>query len=89
MKSEEIINSWKNQKDQIEIGEDFSRTVMNQIYKYEQNKRKPLFDIQRFVEFISIHPLAKAALVAAGAMAGFLRLVSMIIVILSKGEISG
>jgi len=89
MKSEEIINSWENQRGQIGVGEDFTKTVMNQIYQYEQNKRKPLFDVQRFIEFISIHPLAKAGLITTGAVVGFIRLVFMIIVILSKGVING
>ena len=89
MKSEKIINDWKDQRSQIEIGQNFTDQVMNQVYQHEQTKPKPLFDMQRLVELISGHPLVKIGLVAGGAITGFVRLVFMIIVILSKGEING
>ena len=89
MKSEEVIKKWKEQRSRIEVGENFAEGVMNQVYQHERLKRKPLFDVQRFLEFISVHPLAKAGLIATGAIAGVVRLVFMIIVILSKGVING
>jgi hypothetical protein len=89
MKSEEIYNAWKNGKSQIEIGKGFSDRVLKQIHQYEQGKRARIFDMQQFLEFISLHPLAKAALIATGAVAGVVRLVFMIIMILSKGDING
>lgn len=89
MKNEEIINAWKDHKSQIEIGETFTENVMNQVYQYEQKKRKPFFDIQPLIEFISAHPLAQASLIATGAVAGVVRIVFMIIMILSKGVING
>lgn len=89
MKTEEVINNWNEQRSRIEVGENFAEDVMNQIYQYERLKRKPLFDVQQLLEFISVHPLAKAGLIAAGVLAGFVRLVFMIIVILSKGVING
>jgi len=89
MKSEEIYNAWKEQKSQIEVSSAFSGRVMNQIYQYEQAKRKPLFDMQRLVDIISAHTLAKAGLVAAGAAMGLVRLMFMILVILSRGDING
>lgn len=75
MKSEEVYNSWKEEKSQVDIRENFTDEVMNQIYQYERDKRKPLFDAQRLVELISAHPLAKVGLVAAGAVAGVVRVV--------------
>ena len=78
MKSEEAYNAWRNKKSQIEIGENFTKEVMNQVYEYEQEKRKPLFDVQRLVELISAHPLAKIGLVAAGAVTGLVRIVFMV-----------
>ena len=89
MKSQKIYNAWKERKSQIGIGTGFSDRVMKQIHQYEEGKRVSLFDMQQFIEFISAHPLAKAALIAAGAATGFVRLVFMIVVILSKGEING
>ncbi|MHC4196149.1 MAG: hypothetical protein ACYSQZ_09505 [Planctomycetota bacterium] len=89
MKTEEIINNWNEQRNRIEVGENFTKDVMNQVYQYERLKRKPLFDMQRLIELISAHPLAKAALIATGAVAGVVRIVFMIIVILNKGVING
>ena len=89
MKSREVYNAWKERKSQIEIAENFTDQVMNQVYQYTQKKRKPIFDMRQLVELISAHPLAKAGLIATGAIAGFIRLVFMVIMILSKGEING
>ena len=89
MKGEEIINNWKDQRSQIEIGENFTQEVMNHIYQYEQKKKVSLFDMERFVEFISAHPLAKTGLVVAGGVAGIGRVIFMIVMILNKGIING
>jgi len=89
MKSEEVYDTWKEEKSQIDIREDFADEVMNQVYQYAQKKRKLLFDVQWLVELISVHPLAKAGLVTAGAVTGLVRLILMIVVILSKGDING
>ncbi len=78
MKSEEIYNAWKEQKSQVDIDQNFPDNVMNQIYTYEQAKGKPLFDVQWFVELISASPLAKTAMVAAGALAGLIRAAFML-----------
>ena len=78
MKSEEDYNIWKGQKNQIEVGRNFKEGVMSKIYQYEQKKSKHLFDVQRLVEFITVNPLARAGLVAAGAVAGFVRLVFVV-----------
>ena len=89
MKSEEIYNTWKKRKSQIEVSSTFSDKVMSRIYKYERARRRPLFDFQRLVDTISAHALAKAALVTAGAAMGLVRLIFMILVILSRGDING
>ncbi len=78
MKSQEVYDAWKERKHQIDIQGNFADEVMNQVYQYEHAKRKPLFDIQRFVEFISGHPLAKAGVIAAGAVTGFVRIVFIV-----------
>ncbi len=84
MKSEEVYDTWKEEKSQIDIREDFTDEVMNQVYQYAQKKRKPLFDVQRLSELISAHPLAKAGLIAAGAVAGFLRVAFVVCVFLGS-----
>ncbi len=89
MKGEKIINNWKDQRGQIEVREDFAQDVMSQIYQYEQRKRRPLFDMEWLVEFISAHPLAKTGLVIAGGVTGIGRIIFMIVMILNKGVING
>jgi len=45
MKNKEIYDTWKERKSQIDLREDFADEVMNQIYQYEHDKGKPLFEI--------------------------------------------
>jgi len=78
MKRQEIYNAWKETKRQIDISEDFSRQMLNQIYRYEREKRKSLFDGHRLIELISAHRLAKAGLVTAGAVTGFVRIMFVV-----------
>ena len=89
MKSEGIYNTWKERKSRVEVSKTFSDKVMSQIYRYERAKTRPLFDFQWLVDTISAHPLAKAALVTAGAAMGLVRLMFMILVILSRGDVNG
>ena len=74
MKSEEIYNGWKKRKSHIEIRKNFTDEVMNQVYQYEREKRKPLFDGHQLIELISTRPLGKAAVVTAGAVIGLVRI---------------
>ncbi len=73
MKSEQILTAWKEQRSTVAIGADLSDKVMNQIYRYEQEKAAPLFDVQGFIEHLTNRPFAKAALTAAGIFGGFVR----------------
>lgn len=82
MKTEEIYNTWKEQKSQIEVGKGFSDKVMTQICQYEQNKRKSLFDVQSLIELMSAHTLAKAGLILTGGVVGFIRVILMISMVL-------
>ena len=78
MKTEEIYNAWKEQKNQMDVDKDFSGKVMSRIYQYEQEKRKPLFGSHRLIELISTRPLGKAAVVTAGALIGFVRMMLVV-----------
>ena len=78
MKSEEIYNAWKERKSQIDIRENFSDGLMNRIYRYEQKKRKPLFDGRRLIELISAHRFVKAGVVTAGAVTGLVRIMFVV-----------
>ena len=89
MKAKQMYHAWKEGKSKIRIRDNFTEAVMNQICQYEQNKRKSFFDMQWLVDLISTHPLAQAGLIATGAVTGLVRLIFMILVILSKGDING
>ena len=78
MKNEERYNAWIENKRQIDIRENFTDVVMNKIYQYERDKRKPLFNSQRLIELISEHRFVKAGLVAAGAVTGVVRIMFVI-----------
>ena len=78
MKSEEIYNAWKERKSQIDIRENFADELMNQIYRYEREKRKPLFDAHRVIELISAHRFVKAGVVTAGAVTGLVRIMFVV-----------
>jgi len=89
MKNHEVYESWKQVKSQIDVSQNFTGEVMDQINSWEQSRNFRRFNVARFVELISFHPLAKTGLVAAGAIAGILRLMIMIHTILSNGVING
>ena len=78
MKSEEIYDAWKEHKSQIDLRENFADEVMNRIYRYESDKRRSLFDVQRLIELISEHQLVKVAVVTAGAAAGLVRIMLVV-----------
>ena len=78
MKSEEIYDAWKERKNQIEFRENFADEVMNQIYQYEHDKRRPLFDVQQLIELISAHRFVKAGVVTAGVVTGLVRIMFVV-----------
>ena len=78
MKNEELYQTWKKNKSQIDISEDFSEKVMYRVNIYEKDRRKPLFDINRLIELISANTMAKAAMIAGGAIVGFIRVAIMV-----------
>jgi len=84
MKRQEVYNAWKERKSQIEIAENFTDGVMIQVYQHAQKKRKPMFDIRQLAELISAHPLVQAGLIAAGAVAGFVRVAFVVCVFLGS-----
>jgi hypothetical protein len=89
MKDHEVYESWRQEKRQIEVSQNFTGEVMDQINAWEQSRNFRRFNVARFIELISFHPLAKTGLVAVGAITGILRLIIMIHAILSNGVING
>ncbi|NIA32095.1 MAG: hypothetical protein GWP06_19570 [Actinobacteria bacterium] len=82
MDTEKIYNLWKSKKSYLKTNQNFSNTIIKRINQYEQKKRKPFFDMYKIIDFISIQPLAQVALFAAGAIAGFVRLIFVIRMVL-------
>ena len=78
MKSEEIYNIWKERKSQIDLRENFADEVMNQIFQYEREKGRSLFDVQRLIELISAHRFVKAGVVTAGVVTGLVRIMFVV-----------
>lgn len=78
MKSEEIYDAWKERKSQIDLRGNFADEVMNQIYQYERDKGRPLFDVQRLIELISAHRFVKTGVVTAGVVAGLVRIMFVV-----------
>ncbi len=78
MKRQDVYNAWKGEKRQIDIKESFADEVMRQIHQYERAKGKPKFDVQWLIDFICSCSFAKAGLVAAGTVIGFVRIAFVI-----------
>ncbi len=89
MKDHEVYESWKQAKSQIDVSQNFTDRVMNQVYRLEQSRNIPQLKMERLIELISFHPLAKTGLVAVGAVTGIVRLIIMINTILSNGVVNG
>ncbi len=82
MRRQEVYDIWNKAREQIDVKEDFTDKVMNQIFLYEQKKSKTFFDYRRFVDLISANLTAQAAFVVVGAVVGLTRVVFMFAVIL-------
>jgi hypothetical protein len=89
MKKNKVYESWKQQKRQINISQNFTDRVMNRVHQYEQSKEKSLLTMEKLIELISLNPLAKTGLVVIGAATGIARIIIMIQAILSNGVING
>jgi len=89
MKDHKVYESWRQNKREIDVSLNFTDWVMNRVNQWEQSRSAPPFTMDRLIELISFHPLAKTGLVMAGAATGIVRLIIMINTILSNGVING
>ncbi|MHC4616767.1 MAG: hypothetical protein ACYTEQ_03325 [Planctomycetota bacterium] len=74
MKSEKTYDVWIEHRNRIEVGRGFSDKLMRRIYRYEREKRRRPLNVQQLVELVSARPLAKVALLGAGAVIGLIRI---------------
>ena len=89
MKENEVYVSWKQEKHQIDVIQNFTDRVINRVYQCEQSKEKSLFTTERLIELISLNLLAKTGLVVVGAVTGIARIIIMIQAILNSGVVNG
>ena len=89
MKDHKVYESWRQEKSQIDVSQNFTDRVMNHVYRLEQSRNIPQLKMERLIELISSHPLAKTGLVAIGGVTGIVRLIIMINAILSNGVVNG
>jgi len=79
MKSEEIIENWKNQKSLIKPENRFTEKVMNQVCRYKQKKLRPLLAIMRWFSKLTFeNPLVKFIFVASSVLLGLVRIAFVI-----------
>lgn len=73
MRSEEVYNTWKDRKNQVDVSDGFADEVMSRVRQYERGQSGRLAGLRLFVDVTSGHPLAQVSLVLAGAIAGLIR----------------
>lgn len=73
MKRRQVYDAWKQQKQQADCKPGFAEAVMNRIHEYERGRDRLSCRTHDLVELVSAHPLAQAALLAAGALIGLMR----------------
>lgn len=82
MNAEDKYRAWKDRRREIRIADGFADRVMDQVLQDQRSRARPGTDSQRLLEFVSARPVVKAALVAAGAAVGLLRMALMIHMVL-------
>lgn len=83
MNNDEILELWQEARSQLEISQGFSDGVMNRIFECESRRSPAAFDLYRLIEVISSSPVATAAVVALGAVAGVVRVAIVVLALLA------
>lgn len=79
MNCDEILELWRQGKNQLEISEGFSDRVMNRIFEHERRTSMAAFNLYRLIEVISSSPAATAAVMVLGAAAGITRVAIVVL----------
>ena len=82
MKRQEVYDNWKEENRQIDTRRSFTDEVMDRVYQYQQDRSRRFFKFRWLIDIISEHPLAQAAVVAAGAATGLIRIALVVCVFL-------
>ena len=89
MNINEIYHAWKENRRRIEPGPDFTDQVINKIVQYEREKRNTRFDLRSWGDFFISYFPVKAALVAGGTLAGLIRVVVVLRILLGCASVAG
>lgn len=85
MNNNDLYQSWLEKKKNVGPRADFSKNITTRILQYEQKKHTPKsrWEISEWLEWISLRPVMQTALITAGFIAGAVRLVLTLKIILS------
>jgi hypothetical protein len=78
MKRRQVYDAWKQQRQQADCQPGFAEAVMNRIREHEREKHRTFCGVYELMEMISACPLAQAALIIAGVLAGLVRVAFVI-----------
>ena len=81
MNREDEYQAWIAQRKQVQMNSEFPKSLMSEVYQFEQRRRKIRFDSERFFAWLSTRRLAKAGIVAAAAAIGLTRFLVIICVV--------
>jgi hypothetical protein len=81
MNRQELFETWKRRKEQIEVRRDFSAEVMTRIQKSRPTGKTPGW-ASTFLSQMAVRPWAKAAIVVIGVSLGLARIVMTLQLIL-------
>jgi hypothetical protein len=87
MGPDDSYSSWLDKRRSVEISLEFSKSVAVQIARDERNRRgaRPRQEIlRRWLEWVSLRPLAQMAIIVAGVVLGAVRLLATLQIILSS-----
>jgi hypothetical protein len=77
MNDNDPYQSWLEKRRNPAFSDDFSKKVVDQILRNEQARRRPLpdpkWEIDRWLEWISLRPWMQTAMIAGALVAGVLR----------------
>ena len=82
MDHEQLYNTWKEKRADLQPSPDFPDRVMNQVYQLERARRKPIFDLEPLLERLTTRPLVRVSLVAGALTIGVCRITITLLVLL-------
>jgi hypothetical protein len=82
MNSRDPYQSWLEKCRNVEVSSEFSKGILEQISLSEPKQHAPTL-IQRWIEWVSLHPLIKAAILIVALAVSAARMLATLEIILS------